>query len=320
MTMNIDANTLTTTTLNNTTLNKPQHITSLATGGILIHVEVRSWSATQQDEEVTHEVTDAKDANANSGRFIKNLMANVPEHKALIRDRADWYNWTKAMSYDWAGSWRYLPKARVPVFMEQFKQRYGVTEKLVNDLIGVYNSRVADMAFNSQGLGKMFKASDYPTEAEVRGKYSVTLNTADVPQGDFRCAIANELADDLHKHYVQQNERIKNAIVAEQASQFVEVMQAIAKACDVRTVVDDAGNTKTRRGKIYESTIERALEYCETFKTFNLDNDPKLEAARAELQQILQGVSVDKLRDSDGMRIVVKDGINDVLSRFGMTL
>lgn len=307
------------TNTNNTTtiLTKPKHITSLASSGILVHVEVRSWSADETDTEVSREVTNAKKAKEGAGKFIKNLMEDVPEHKALKKDRSDWYNWVKTCTYEWAGSWRYLPNPRIPKFMEQYKERYAVTLKLIEDFANMYQSRVNDMAFT---LGDMFKATDYPSVEDVCAKYSVRLNTADVPQGDFRNTISQDIANDLFNHFEQQAKDFKNTIITEQMTQFVDVMKSIAKACDVRTVTEADGSTKTRRGKVYESTIEKALEYCETFRQFNLDSDPKLEQARAELQAILQGISVDTLRESDGMRMVVKEGVDDILSRFGVSL
>lgn len=292
----------------------PTHITSLATSGILIHIEVKAWTATKQDKEITDEVTVAKSADPTAGKFLKNLMANVDEHKALIRNRADWYNWITAWTYPWAGAWRYLPNARIPEFMAKYKERYALTQNVWHSFRAMYPTAMSNAAFT---LGDTFKATDYPSVDEVMAKCSVTLHTAEVPTGDFRNAISQELADDLHNHYSQQAERLKTEIVQQQRDQFRQVMEAIAKGCDIKTVTDDEGNMKVRRGKLFEGTLEKALEYCDTFRTFNLDADPALEQARQTLEDTLRGVSIDKLRDSDGMRAMVKDSVNDILAKFG---
>ena len=298
------------------TIIKPKHIQSLATSGILIHAEICAWSATETDKEVTDEVTHGKSASNSAGKFIKNLMANVQEHADLGRDRAGWYNWIKAQTFPWAGAWRYLPNARIASFMAEFNVRHIATMGLVDALCNVYQHRIGNMAFT---LGSMFKASDYPTVEQVRSKYRVTMHTANVPEGDFRNAVSQDLADDLHNHYCRQAEELKNAIVTEQRGQFIEVMQAITKSCDMHTVTDDNGQVKVRRGKIYDTTIARALEYCDTFSQFNLDDDPKLEEARRALQDTLRDVDVKKLKQSDSMRVVVKENIDDILSKFGMS-
>ena len=95
-------------------------------------------------------------------------------------------------------------------------------------------------------------------------------------------------------------------------------MKSISHCCETETVVDDKGEIKVRRRKLYDSTLDRARELCETFKDFNLTADPRLEEARASLERILEDVTIEQLRTSATKRIVVKEGIDDILSKFGM--
>jgi hypothetical protein len=83
-------------------------------------------------------------------------------------------------------------------------------------------------------------------------------------------------------------------------------------------VIDDKGEVKIRRRKLYDSTLDRARELCETFKKFNLTEDPRLEEARSGLERLLDGVEIEKLRNSETQRVVIKEGIDDILSKFGM--
>jgi len=296
-------------------LNKPEVITSLATSGILVHIEVKSWSATKQDEEISDEVNIAKKADRNAGRFVKNLLADVKEHKDCLRDRAAWYNWIQRETFAWAGAWRYLPNPRIPQFMRDYASRKQHTEKLVDDLIAALPTAISNMAFT---LGDAFKREDYPTDEEVRSKYGVTLFTNEVPVGDFRNKLANDLADDLQKHYTQQAQRWAQDIANKQVEQLVDLMQRISKCCEVETVIDPKKGVKVVRRKLYDSTIERALELCDTFKDFNIMNDGKLEAARASLQSVLRCVNIEALKQSDSMRTRVKTEVDDILSKFGM--
>jgi hypothetical protein len=64
--------------------------------------------------------------------------------------------------------------------------------------------------------------------------------------------------------------------------------------------------------------LDRARELCETFKNFNIMADPKLEEARAGLEQLLDGLNIDQLRNSDTKRVVIKEGIDDILAKFGI--
>ena len=296
-------------------LEKPEIITSLATSGILVHVKVENWAATKQDQEITDEVTSAKKANRSAGRFVKNLMTNVKEHQECLRDRADWYNWIQKETFPWAGAWRYLPNPRIPLFMRDFTSRRQHTNELVDSLMAILPTAISDMAFT---LGDTFRREDYPTEAEVRSKYSVTLFTNEVPAGDFRNKISQDIADDLQKHFTEQANTWAQNIGAQQIDQLVDLMQRISKCCNVETVVDPVKGVRVVRHKLYDSTIERALELCDTFKEFNVLNDTKLEEARAALQGVLSGVNIEALKQSDSMRTQVKSEVDQILAKFGV--
>ena len=77
------------------------------------------------------------------------------------------------------------------------------------------------------------------------------------------------------------------------------------------------GEMKSKKRKIYESTIEKAREYCKTFKDFNLGNSELLEQASISLEKALDGVSADDIRESDAVRNHVKDEVDSILSKFG---
>ena len=77
----------------NTSLSKPKHLISLASSAVIVTVEVNVWTATKQDRAISNEVTTAKRASADAGKFTQNLLANSPEHKALLNYRQTVYNW-----------------------------------------------------------------------------------------------------------------------------------------------------------------------------------------------------------------------------------
>jgi hypothetical protein len=166
--------------------------------------------------------------------------------------------------------------------------------------------------------GDMFDRNEYPDVAELIHKFSVDLYQYEVPTGDFRCAIAQDLIDDMATHYNRQAKRMVEDILGKQTSQLVEIMKSLSYCCEVETTIDDNGEIKVRRRKLYDSTLDRARELCDTFKEFNLTADPKLEEARACLETLLRGVDIEKLRNSDTQRVVIKEGIDDILAKFGI--
>jgi hypothetical protein len=104
----------------------------------------------------------------------------------------------------------------------------------------------------------------------------------------------------------------------EQQTRFVEVMKSISHCCgyDELGVDDNTGETKVKKRKIYDTTIQKAKEMCESFKQFNLTADPEFEQARASLEKALSGVDAETIRESDAVRHAVKEDVDSILGKF----
>jgi hypothetical protein len=298
-------------------LTKPKHIISLASSCVLVSVESHVWNATVQDKQISNEVTAAKKASSDSGKFVKNLLAKNPEHKAVLNYRQTIYNWVQRSTYDWAGSQRLLPVINLARFHKEYAEHETEFARLVDDFLDKYPAIVSNMAFVQ---GDMFDRNEYPDVSELKRKFSVDLIQSEVPTGDFRCTIAQEFLDDMTTHYNRQAKRMVEQILAKQSEQLIDVMKSISYCCEIETTVDSNGEIKVRRRKLYDSTLDRARELCDTFREFNLVSDPKLEEARSSLAALLDGIEIEKLRNSDTQRVVVKEGIDDILSKFGVSV
>ena len=298
-------------------LTKPNHIISLASSCVLVSVESHVWNATVQDKQISNEVTAAKKASSDSGKFVKHLLAKNPEHKAVLNYRQTIYNWVQRSTYDWAGSQRLLPVINLAKFHKEYADHEAEFSRLVDDFLDKYPAIVSNMAFVQ---GDMFDRNEYPDVSELKRKFSVDLIQSEVPTGDFRCAIAQDLLDDMSTHYNRQAKRMVEQILAKQSEQLIDVMKSISYCCEIETTIDGNGEVKVRRRKLYDSTLDRARELCDTFREFNLVSDPKLEEARASLEVLLSGIEIEKLRNSDTQRVVIKEGIDDILSKFGVAI
>lgn len=295
-------------------LKKPEHITSLATSGILLRAKVKVWTATKQDRDISDEVTSNKKAARNAGRYTKQLFADVQELRVLLNDRQTWYNFIQRVTYPWDGEWGYLPTSRIPQVMAEINQRKAKSMELLENFINAMPAAVSNEAFVQ---GDMFNRDDYPTPDEVRSKFRIIVQTMNIPEGDYRVTIADDLAEDLKRNFEAQTRDIIKDIHAKQNDQLVKVLQSFSHCCDSETIMED-GEVKVKRRKMYESTLTDALELCDTFADFNLTDDPRLKEARRDLLRVLDGVTIDQLRNNDTKRIVVKEGVDDILAKFGL--
>jgi len=171
------------------------------------------------------------------------------------------YNWVKRRTYKWNQSQQLLPSVDVPKFKQEYHEHELAFHSLVDSLIADYDGIVSDMAFKQ---GNMFNRTDYPTAEQVHAKFSLNLYVSEVPMNDFRCGIAQDIADDLFTTYTKQSHGIIDSIAQEQSERLVEVMESISHCCGV----DESevnGELRTKRRKIYEGTIQKARDNMRKF-------------------------------------------------------
>lgn len=298
-------------------MQQPNHIISLATSAVLVSVDVNVWSATKQDRGISDEVTHAKKADASAGRFVKNLLADDLFHKRIANYRQTIYNWLKRNTFRWNNSQDLLPVTNLEKFKTEFADHETTFNKYLDDFVNNYANIVSNMAFKQ---GDMFDRNDYPTADEVRNKFGIKLYVAEVPTQDWRCSISNDIADDLKQQYETQAKEIIENVVSQQIERLTDVMESISYCCDTSEVQDSkTGEVKTKRRKIYDTTIEKAKELCnifEGFKPLNDERTEKLSNAVANLRKTLTGVDSETIRDSDAVREKVKSDVDDILSKF----
>ena len=295
-------------------LHQPNHIISLASSSVLVSVDVNVWSATKQDKGISNEVTNSKNADSSAGRFVKNLLADDLHHKRLVNYRQTIYNWIKRSTYRWNNSQDLLPTPD----LEKFKSEYDAHElefnRLLESFLVRYVSIVSDMAFKQ---GDMFDRNDYPDVEEVRRKFGIRLFVAEVPSHDFRCTISQTIADDLKEQYDSQVSGIITGIMEQQVERLTDVLESISHCCgSVETVDETTGETKSKKRKIYDTTIEKARDLCKTYKDFNVSGNKELQEASLKLEKALSGVSAEIIRDSEAVRAKVQSDVDDILSKF----
>jgi hypothetical protein len=303
--------------MNQINLEKPEHLTSLASSGVLVSVTVNLWSATKLDQGISDEVSTSKNAVSAAGRYTKNLLANNPKHKALMNYRQTVANWMKRMTYDWNGDQRYLPSPEVPKFMTEYRQHEAAFGALFNDFDASYEDIISDMAFKAAGLGDMFNRNDYPTREKMQKKYGINLFVNDVPMNDYRVLVAKDMADELFDVYASQTQRIVEGIVTDQFKRMKDVMESLSFCCDVDVSVGADGEQKIRKRKIYDTTVDKARDMVRLYKEFNLTGNNELSESIAMLENTLRDVSTETLRESDLVRSEVKEGVDEILNRFG---
>jgi len=292
----------------------PSHITSLQTSGILVAQRIRTTTGNVKDHEASAKLCAEAGAEVGAADVTKHLLSG-PEFKALKAMTSAVRNGMVQFCFRWSDDWWYVPMTRYAAYCAWEAEMIKLFNERKEAFKAAYTSMRSDAAFR---LGDMFKAEEYPDPEEVCQNFSIRALRADVPSGDFRVQIAQDLADDLRKHYVNQTADVVSGMIAAQRTQLIGVMESLAHTCGTDVKENKKGETVVVRRKLHESTLNKALEMIDTFRSFNPAGDQQLEDIRTSLEMALSGVTIDKLRESDSVRSHVEQEVTSILDKFRM--
>lgn len=280
---------------------------SIASSAMLASVSISCWSAKKIAKKESEELTNSKAASKRAAQVQKNLLADDPRLTTINKYAAEIRNWLAQSTLPWSDSGlRLVTTKQFMDFKQELDNKKSTFDTLVQDFVQMYPTLISAQAFK---LGSMFDRSEYPSDAEVASKFSITYSFMPVPEaGDFRVDIADDIARELREQYEKD--------YAKRVSEMNQDLWGRLKTV-LDKMVDRLGTDTGGKNKIFRDTlVENALEVCDMLSVLNATNDPKLETARREVQQALLGVTADDLRKNEAVRADVKARVEGILDKF----
>ncbi len=283
---------------------------NIDTCAMLVEFNASVWTARKLDKSTTDEVTTNKHAAKDAARVNKHLLAGRTELEVIQQavGRARQYVYDNTSPWSDSGL-RLLPNTRFIKFAERMNEFDEEIAALVKAFIVIYPSLITAQAM---ALGDMFRRDDFPTPNDLVTKFSFRVNYMPVPTaGDFRVDVGNKAQEELKaKLESLTQERIDYAMVDVRA----RLGERLKRISDRLTTDYVQGEAKTRR--FHDTLVDGALEMCDLAKSLNITNDPALETARRELEQLLVGVTPSELRKDETIRQDVKKNVDAILDKF----
>lgn len=248
---------------------------TLASNFMLVDMNLRSWSGKSTDRKASSELITSKGASADSGSFVKNLLASANAELKEVHTRGNaMRTFVYSNTLPWSASdgakrgERLLATTKAIRFLGDlaaFKKEY---DSAVLDLVSVWPNRVAQAM---QNLGSLANPDDYPDANEIATLFSVAVDLKPIPaMGDFsRLNVPAELAVALgERHAAAAQVQVANAM-NDLRDRFVEELHRIEKQ-----MTKAAGGEKTR---LYETLITNTQVLVDMAENMNLTNNPKLD-------------------------------------------
>lgn len=284
------------------------HIAGVARAAMLVDLNIAIYSGRKQDRATQAEVTLAKGSGSKKAASVyKNLFAECKELDAITkfqaRARSEHYRLT--LPWNDRGA-RLLPTISLLDYKQVMNRYQAEFQSLVDAFLIKYSTLVAAAAFQ---LGTLFDRNEYPDAAQVARRFRMDIAFVPLPtSGDFRLDVESEVQRELMEQY---DRRLEEQLASATKDSWTRLYEALARLSD-RLTVDEDGKKKI----FHDTIVTGAVELCELLTAMNVTNDPQLESARRQLQEVLLGVTPKELRDEDGTRVLTKQKVDQILSAF----
>lgn len=279
---------------------------SITSSSVLVELNIRVWQANKVDQDESAKLIYNNAAVKSAAQVRKNLMAGTALRKDIANFAAQARLFHKERSLPWAdrGS-RLLPTSLFLDYKKDMNAMQTQFYAMVDNFVDKYPILVQTAQSN---MGSLFKPEDYPSVDEVRNAFEFKLTFTPVPSaGDFRLDVsAAELAELSEQYEASFSARLAEAM----REPWEKLHQELLNMSDKLT--DQEGKDK----RYHDALVDNAVSLCGMLTHLNLANDPKLEAARQQLEAALVGANMDMIRESATTRANMKDKVDSILKQF----
>ena len=155
-------------------------------------------------------------------------------------------------------------------------------------------------------LGDLFNRNDYPTTESLGNKFGFRLSYMPLPEaGDFRLDINTEAQTEMKSHYeTYYTTQLNNAMN--------DIWQRAFKCLSNMSERLDYASHESK--KVFRDTlVTNVLDIVDLLSVCNITNDSQMEAMRMKLEDTLQGVTPDALREDEFLRAETKKSVDEVI-------
>lgn len=281
---------------------------SITSSAVLVEMNISVWTANKLDKGATDEVLVNNGATvADAAQVRKNLMAGTTARKAIADYAAGCRLWHNTRTLPWADKGaRILPTSLFMDYKAELNMRRD-TFMHMRKQFGVDYPALVQTAANY--MGSLHNPDDYPSVEEVMSKFDFRVVFSPVPEsGDFRLDIPQQDLADMRRSYDDAfDTRLAEAMRIPWDKLHDMLTGMSAKLAE--------GDDETKR-RWHDTFVTNAQELCTMLTHLNITKDPKLEAARRQLETALLGADIDDIKVNESTRAELKSKVDAILSGY----
>ena len=281
---------------------------SITSSAVLVEMNISVWTANKLDKGATEGVLTSNGATSGDAAQVrKNLMAGTSARKEIADYAAGCRLWHNTRTLPWADKGaRLLPTSLFLDYKAEANIRRDTFNQMVDTFIGNYPALVQTA---SNYMGTLFNPDDYPSPDAVREKFGYRLVFSPVPEsGDFRLDLPAQDIREMEQSYQSAfDDRLAEAM----RTPWDQLHKMLAGMSTKLTEGDDDAKKRW-----HDTFVTNAHEMCAMLTHLNVAKDPKLEAARRQLETAMIGVDIEDIKDDELTRANLKGKLDTILKEY----
>ena len=293
-------------TTSNTSISTPSvpNTPSISSSATLVELGISKWTGRKLDKRASADVASANYASDGVANVHKKLLGNCAELKAIDTLVGDARNTHYSMTMPWSDSGlRLLTTKAYFKYHETMTEIQANFDDCVNTFLQAYDWEITQAQAK---LGDLFNRNDYPTTESLSSKFGFRLSYMPLPEaGDFRLDINTEAQAEMKSHYeTYYTTQLNNAMN--------DIWQRAFKSLSRMSERLDYASHEDK--KLFRDTlVTNVLDIVDLLSVCNITNDTQMEAMRMKLEDTLQGVTPDALREDAFLRAETKKSVDEVI-------
>jgi len=260
---------------------------SIQKKGMIVYLQISTWTARKYDRKISREIEDQYQANE-AGRYNKILIAKqfLAKIQKIVSNARSFHYENTLPWFDNGG--RLLPAANYFDYIARIKEYKDKFEYEVNRFISMYSDYKDEARSRLNG---MFNDVDYPDEDTLLKKYALSTQINPIPDADdFRVTLNQNEVNNIKAAIEEQVRKSTDQAMTDLWLRLYKVVGHMVERL-----------SKTEH-KFKNSLVTNITELCELLPKLNITDDVNLNTALNEIKINLTEFSPTTLREDVAIR------------------
>lgn len=277
---------------------------SISSSTMLVELSIGQYSGNIKDKEASAKLAEDNGAKKKVIRAIKSVFGECAELDAIQKCVSAARRDHEFHTVPWGNlGQRMLTTMKQPDYIAKMTDWEQQFFGLVENFGDVYDDLINNVV--PQELGSLYKKEDYYPWDVIKKRYRFTLRQWSTPDvGNILTDLPKQALEDMK---ADMAEAMKENLVAANNN----LWQRLAKVCENMSRRLDYSDKKQRFNSTLVSNVE---DIVDLMRTLNVTNDPHMVKTVNRIEDALNGVTTEALREDEYMRGETKRKIDDVLA------